>query len=193
MRHGDEMIPESGRSSGVDLLLRQLEHNGFSGWLAYSFAVSRRVDRDGTSYAPPQDRRHELNAVASWRSRHYRLGARFSLASGTPYTLVTGQYTRDRYDPARNEWGPEADDRGSQYLVGPRAQARFPMSHRLDLSLTREDASGTARTFPYLSIANVYGAFNPMLYVFKYDVSSPERLGTSNFRFLPTFGIRHVF
>lgn len=188
---GDELARESGRSSGVELLLRQAEHNGFSGWLSYSFAISRRTGADGVSYAPAQDRRHELNAVASWRTRRYLLGARFGLASGTPYTIVRGEYDRQRYDPVRDEWGEELPDHSGGLLFGARNGARFPVAHRLDLGLTRMGPNGTARTMPYLSIANVYGAFNPAVYVF--DFGRGERIGAANFRFLPTFGIRHVF
>jgi hypothetical protein len=46
---------------------------------------------------------------------------------------------------------------------------------------------------PYLSIANVYGAMNPAIYRYDYTGRPPERVGASNFRFLPTFGIRYVF
>ena len=190
---GDELTRAHGRSSGVDLLLRQAEHHGFSGWLSYSFALSTRTDANGSTYAPSQDRRHELNAVGSWHAGSYLLGARLGAASGTPYTAVIGRYDRLRYDPADDSFRGDVDRPTTQYILGPRNGERYPFSHRLDLSLTRIGRGGAARTTPYLSIANVYGAFNPVLYV--YDLSSPPgvRYATSNFRFLPTFGVRHAF
>jgi hypothetical protein len=193
LRAGDEFSIERGRSSGAEVLLRQTEHNGFAGWLSYSFSVSRRTDASGFSYAPAQDRRHELNLVGSWRTSGYLFGARFGMATGTPYTLVEGEYERQRYDALADSWSRDELGAPRQYLVGPRNAERFPLAHRLDLSLTRIGRDGSARTTPYLSIANVYGALNPALYVFDYDGRPRERVGASNFRFLPTFGIRHVF
>jgi hypothetical protein len=121
------------------------------------------------------------------------LGARFGLSTGTPYTKVEGVYQRERYDPLVDDW--KYDDHGGprQYLLGPRNGERYPLAHRLDLSLTRIGRDGSARLTPYLSIANVYGAMNPAVYYFDYVGTPRERVGASNFRFLPTFGIRYVF
>jgi hypothetical protein len=190
---GESVGIEHGRSSGAEILLRQAEHNGFSGWLAYSFSLSRRTDANGFSYAPAQDRRHELNLVGSWRTTRYLFGARFGLSTGTPYTNIEGIYQRERYDPVGDEWSYDNHGAPRQYLIGPRNAERYPLAHRLDLSLTRIGRDGAARLTPYLSIANVYGAFNPAIYTFDYAGSPRERVGASNFRFLPTFGIRYVF
>jgi hypothetical protein len=190
---GDELTRAHGRSSGVDILLRQAERDGFSGWLSYSFALSARTDASGVAYVPAQDRRHELNAVGSWHAGSYLLGARFGLASGTPYTPVIARYNRLRYDPVNDVFGVYDGRPTTQYILGERNGERFPFSHRLDLSLTRIGRDGAARTTPYLSIANVYGAFNPVLYVYSLSSSPGIRYATSGFRFLPTFGVRHVF
>jgi hypothetical protein len=190
---GDELTRARGRSSGVDVLLRQAERNGFSGWLSYSFALSRRTDANGVSYAPSQDRRHDLNVVGSWHAGSYLLGARFGIATGTPYTAVIGRYDRLRYDPANDAFHVEAERPVKQWVLGPRNAERYPLAHRLDLSVTRTGRHGAARTTPYLSIANVYGAFNPVLYVYNFNGSPAFRYETSSFRFLPTFGVRHVF
>jgi hypothetical protein len=190
---GEAISIEHGRSSGAEILLRQAEHNGFSGWLAYSFSLSRRTDARGFSYAPAQDRRHELNLVGSWRTTKYLFGARFGLSTGTPFTKVEGTYQRERYDPLFDDWRWDAYGGPRQYLLGPRNGERYPLAHRLDLSLTRIGRDGSARLTPYLSVANVYGALNPAVYFFDYAGTPPERVGVSNFRFLPTFGIRYVF
>jgi hypothetical protein len=102
-------------------------------------------------------------------------------------------YERQRYNPQFDDWSLDDSGVSRQYLLGPRNGERYPLAHRLDLSLTRIGRDGSARLTPYLSIANVYGAFNPALYTFDYTGSPHERIGTSNFRFLPTFGIRYVF
>ncbi len=168
LRTGEAIGVERGRSSGADVLLRQAEHNGFAGWLSYSFSLSRRTDASGFSYAPAQDRRHELNLVGSWHTNGYLFGARFGLSTGTPYTDVEGVFERQRYDPLLDSWSPDENGAPRQYLLAPRNAERYPLAHRLDLSVTRIGRDGSARTTPYLSIANVYGAMNPALYVFNY-------------------------
>jgi hypothetical protein len=54
-----------GRSYGFDVYLRQLERNGFSGWIAYTYGVTTR-ERNGLSYWPAHDRRHNANIVAGY-------------------------------------------------------------------------------------------------------------------------------
>src|SRR6201999_3575697 len=71
----DEFVPETGTSYGADVLLRQLDGGRFSGWLAYTYAVSTRVGDDGVRFFPTQDRRHNLNLVGSWHLGAYSLGA----------------------------------------------------------------------------------------------------------------------
>lgn len=101
---GDEFRAVTGHSYGLDLLLRQVETGPLSGWVAYSFAVSRRT-KGGADYAPAQDRRHNLNIVATYRSaRRYVFGARFGLGTGTPYTPILSQLVRRTYDPLGNDW-----------------------------------------------------------------------------------------
>ena len=56
-----------GRSYGVDFYLRQLEHNGFSGWVAYSYGVTTRERNDisvlaGTRPASQRERRRDVRA-----------------------------------------------------------------------------------------------------------------------------------
>jgi hypothetical protein len=188
---GDEFTRIGGTSSGVDLLLRHRAAgaNGIEGWIAYTFSSSVRVDQNGTRFMPAHDRRHELNAVASKPAGAWSLSGRFNLASGSPYTFVEGVFYRRLYDPLTGRWS----NGSQQYLANARNSARYTFAHRLDLSITRTGRNGDARTTPYLSIANIYGAQNPWMYYFDYSDVSPQRIGLSNFRFLPTIGVRHAF
>src|SRR5205823_4221614 len=99
---GDEFLELHGTSYGADLMLRQFESARFSGWLAYSFARSTRIDANGERFSPGQDRRHELNLVGNWTRERYLFSARFNLATGTPYSYVTGDFPRRDYDPQRH-------------------------------------------------------------------------------------------
>src|SRR5215218_9239803 len=69
-RRGDEFLSATGLSYGVELLARWRSERGTSGWITYSYGVSRR-ERDGLTWAPGSDRRHDLNVVATRRFAKY--------------------------------------------------------------------------------------------------------------------------
>jgi hypothetical protein len=178
--------PVSGRSYGADVMLRQVDTGPFGGWISYSYAVSERTTAAGVTFNPGQDRRHELNAVGNWKRGRYRIAARLSLATGTPYTPVLGEFTRERYDPLGNGFAPDVGGGDVQYISGAPNSARMPFEHRLDVSITRVGAGRRVQVSPYLSIANVYAADNPAVYA--YDYGESRKLVFGNFRFLPSIG-----
>jgi hypothetical protein len=190
----DQFMSVAGTSYGADVLVRQLDTGRFSGWISYSYAVSDRVTAAGAQFNPGQDRRHQLNAVGSWRLDRYRVSIRFGLATGTPYTPILGEFTRERYDPAGNGYAPDFGDGDTQYLPGATNSARYPINQRLDVNVTRI-ASGTGRVqvSPFLSIANVYGAPNPAMYIYNYGGSPPTRYSFPNLPFLPTVGVHIAY
>jgi len=163
----------------------------FGGWISYSYAVSERTTPAGVTFNPGQDRRHELNVVGSWKLGRYRAGARLSMATGTPYTPITGEFTRERYDPLGNGYAPDVGGGDIQYLPGTTNSARLPFEHRLDVSITRVSTAKGVQVSPYLSIANVYAANNPAVYLYDYADSRKQVFG--NFRFLPTIGARIAY
>ena len=179
-----------GRSYGVDVYLRQLERNGVGGWVAYSYGVTSR-ERDGLSYWPAHDRRHNANVITTYapsRSR-WALGSHLGIASGTPYTGWAGLMNRYRYDPIRNIWaGPSSD--GTEDVRGPRNGERFRFYWRLDLSAERRFAIGGASVKPYLNIVNVFNRKNAFLYTIDTSTDPPLIKGASQLPFLPSFGLR---
>ena len=186
---GDEFIVTTGRSFGLDVLLRQLESERLSGWLAYSFGVSRRTGPDG-DFAPVQDRRHNLNLVASFRpGGKWNYGARLGFGTGTPFTDIVGQIVRRRYDPLGNTFESGSLDQQLEPIGGIRNGARFPVFQRLDLSVTRE-GTGRLHWSPYLSLINAYNANNVFTYAFDYAKNPPTRTTLSQFPFLPTAGVK---
>jgi len=179
-----------GRSYGADFYLRQLDHNGFSGWIAYSFGVTTRA-RDGVSYWPAHDRRHNANVVATYAPPQSRwaLGSHLGLASGTPYTGWAGLMNRYRYDPVRNVWGPPGSD-GEEDVRGPRNGERFPFYWRLDLSAERRFEMGAMTVKPYLNLVNVFNRKNVFLYTVDTNTDPPQVKGASQLPFLPSIGLR---
>jgi hypothetical protein len=190
--HGDEFVPAEGESYGLDLMARWQPRTAVGGWIAYSYGVSMRSS-EGRSWWPGHDRRHDIDIVATWRPSKYRLGARFGLASGTPYTPIVGQLARRVYDPSRDRWGTGDPRILTESLGGARNGERFPPNHRLDLDASREFRRGDATIAPYVSVANAYNAQNVFVYLYNYSTSSPTRRAISQFPVLPSVGVRVAF
>jgi hypothetical protein len=184
----DEFVPESGTSYGADVLLRQLDGGRFSGWLAYTYAVSTRVTAEGVRSFPTQDRRHNLNLVGSWRAGAYSLGARVHVASGAPYTPIIGGFGRVLYDPTTGRWIRDFAEPDAQSIRGDYNSARVPVYDRVDLSVRRNGRIRGASFAPYLSIVNLLNAKTPAGYLYDYD-GRPERMSFPNLPFAPTFGV----
>lgn len=191
-RRGDEFMEARGLSYGVDMLARWQPRSGASGWIAYTYGLSTRT-REGVRWAPGGDRRHDLNAVATWPVGRYRLGAHFGFASGTPFTPITGQIVRRVYDPSLDHWGTGDPRLLLEPLGGARNSARFPATHRLDLDVSRVMRYRGATVAPYLSIVNVYYARNVFVYLYDYSTDRPTRRAISQFPVLPSAGVRIGF
>lgn len=191
-RRGDEFFLATGRSYGADLFARWQPATGVSGWLTYSYGVSSRT-RDGITWAPGHDRRHDVDAFATWRMAKYRLGAHFGFATGTPYTPSVGQIVRRVYDPARDSWGTGDPRLLLEQLGAAHNSARFPPTHRLDLEVSREMLYRGATLTPYLSVVNAYNAPNVFVYRYDYSTDRPTRRAISQFPILPSAGVRIAF
>ena len=191
-RRGDEFLSATGLAYGVDLLARWQPQRGPSGWVAYSYGVASH-ERDGARWAPGNDRRHDLNVVATWRLARYRLGARFGYATGTPYTPIIGEITRRAYDPANDTWGTGNPPLYLEPLGGVKNSARFPATQRLDLDVSREMSYRGATIAPYVSVVNAYNARNVFVYLYDYSTDHPTRRGYTQFPILPSAGVRIAF
>jgi hypothetical protein len=179
-----------GRSYGLDVYLRQLERNGFGGWIAYSYGVTTR-ERDGLTYWPAHDRRHNANIVLAYapERKRWSLGSHLGIATGTPYTGWDGAMNRYRYDPIRNVWaGPGSG--GSEDVRGQRNTERYPFYWRLDLSAQRRYQLGSTTIEPYLNIINVFNRKNVFIYTMDSATDPPTIKGASQFPLLPSFGVR---
>jgi hypothetical protein len=185
-RAGDSFRSTNGVSYGVDVLLRQLEGGSFSGWISYAYALSARTERSGFRYAPPQDRRHNVNVVGGWRLDRYTLGLHVSYGSGLPTTPVVGAYSRSRYDAATRRWVSDASS--AQLIRGVLGSDRLPAYRRIDLSATRNGWLFGRPFNTYVSVLNVLNADNPAGYLYSFD-SRSTRIGFPNLPFVPTVGV----
>ncbi len=189
---GDEWLESTGTSYGLDFVLRQLEIGTFGGWLSYTYGVSKR-SRDDMSYWPGHDRRHNVNAVGTWKpGGNYVFSARFGLATGTPYTNIVGQVVRRVYD-VRTHTFQKVSTLEREPLGGAHNSSRLPLFQRLDLGVSRTGQWHGLTLTPYVSVVNAYNAKNVFLYSFDYTTNPPTREAQSQFPFLPSLGLTVTF
>ena len=186
-----------GTSRGVDVLARRLPAAGarLSGWVSYSLTRSRR-EFGAEEYYPAHDRRHDLNAVGSYRlSARYTFGARLGVAGGTPYTGFGGTYARWAYDPVTRRWRlpGAASTARNEPVRAPRNGERYPAYKRLDLSAHRAFRLGGAEGDAFVNVVNALNGRNVLLYAFDTGESPPRVRGLSQLPFLPTLGARVAF
>lgn len=88
----------TGRSYGLELLLRRESQTGVSGWIAYTLSRSERL-RDDLWVGFDFDRTHILNVVLSVPlPRRWQIGVRAQVQSGRPVTTTSG-LSSARTDP----------------------------------------------------------------------------------------------
>lgn len=182
-----------GWSAGSDLLLRWEggqagKWRGWSGWASWGLAWSVR-ETGGLRYAPPQDRRHVVNALVRQEVGRLQWSARWSLATGAPYTPVSAQYARRAYDPGRGTLVYDVGRFEYQAVAGVRGSARFPVYHRLDLSAQLRFSAGRVNYLPTLSIINAYARRNVLGYSWDYTTLPATRTALSQLPFVPSVGL----
>ncbi|MHB8417457.1 MAG: TonB family protein [Myxococcales bacterium] len=173
------------RAFGVEVLLRHELSRHFYGWLAYTFSYSLLHDPElgganAAGFHPsPFDERHVLTLVAQYRfGRGWQLGARFQLASGLPYTPVTGATF-------------DADSQSYLPISGPFDGANLPLFQQLDLRLDKEWLFSRWSLGVYADVMNVYNAQNVEFETYNYNYTQTETI--SGLPFLPTVGIQGRF
>ncbi|MGZ3459960.1 MAG: TonB-dependent receptor domain-containing protein, partial [Archangium sp.] len=139
----------TGRSYGVQFLLRQELWENFFGWVTYS--VSRSERQDGP-HQPVRlfdyDQTHVLGVVGSYQLGPWTFGARFRYATGAPRTPVTGAF----YDARDDVYQP---------LFGAQNTLRIPDFYQVDLRVERDFQLGGGTLNVYMDAQNVTNRQNP--------------------------------
>lgn len=166
----------SGDSRGIELLLKFRTDELF-GWLAYTGARATRRDAEGMAARRfDYDQAHNVIAVASWQvSPRWRVGGRFQLTTGKPYTPVTGalyQADVDLYLPS----------------YGVANSQRVDVQHQLDLRVDRTWSFAKWKLAAYLDISNVY--LNAAAIEYQYNFDYTRRTAITTLPIIPSFGLR---
>ncbi|HVI04162.1 MAG TPA: energy transducer TonB [Enhygromyxa sp.] len=161
---GEDPVPENfasvgtGHVYGGELLLKKNLSDRFYGWLSYTLMRSVRTPAPGE----PQrlfdfDQTHILTLIASYDFKYnWRIGARFRVVSGNPYTPITASV-------------PDVSNNIHIPIEGPPNSARLPTFHQLDLRVDKTWVYRRIRVTSYLDIQNVYNAQNYEFLNYSYD------------------------
>ncbi len=164
---------------GAEFLVRQRIGNRLYAWAAYTLMRSQARTPE-TPVTPGGvtpgsfDQRHNLVLVASYAlPRNFRIGGRFRLVSGAPFTPIVGSVSVDM---------------GVEPLLGGTNSARFPVFHQLDLRLDKSWVLRRSVVLAYVDVQNVYNHENVEAYVYSFDYR--ERVNQVGLPIFPTIGLR---
>lgn len=177
---GSNQFESISRSVGLEALVRRRVTQKLYGWVGYTlnFAnlilTQRPVGFPYSRRPSDFDQRHNFVALASYAlPKHWRIGGRFRLVSGLPYTPVIGSV---------------AIPGGHQPILGGRNTARLPLSHQLDLRVDKQWFRDRATVSTYIDIQNVYNRVNPELVLYAADLRSEA--GFVGLPIFPSLGVR---
>ncbi len=128
-----------GYTRGFEIFFQRRSANRLSGWVSYTYAVSRRRDLvTGENYDGDFDQRHTVNIYGSRRlSEHWNVSLKARLGSGFPYP---GYFEK----------------RGEEfYLSSERNRERLPFYGRIDLRLNRAFYFTRSKLSLYIEVLNV--------------------------------------
>jgi len=168
------------RSYGAEFYIRKAKGQ-WTGWISYTFSRAFRTIAgisNGNEYRANYDRPHNLAIVSNYElNKQINFGASWVLITGQPITIPTGKFTyQGAFAPVYTE----------------RNEARMPMTHRLDLSMTidvkkKKEDQRWENSWSF-SVYNVYWRKNPFAinFVYNEDIGQFEAQRTYLFGTIPS-------
>jgi hypothetical protein len=177
-----------GWARGLELLWRR-DLGPVTGWLGYTLGWTRRRFDElngGAEFPPKNDRRHDLDAVTTWRTGAWTLGARFRYGTGQAFTPASARYLLR--DP-----GSGSPDAIGQLLPAARNSARLQPYHRLDLSARRPISLLGRPAELVLEVFNVYSRRNEWFVQYEADGPVTEATVVRMLPIIPSVGVTLEF
>ena len=168
------------RALGLEASVRKRMTDKLYGWVAYTLMHAQvRSLLDADRIAPSRwysdfDQRHNLVMVLSYMlPKNWRVGARFRVTSGYPFTPVIGTIRHNV---------------GTAPVYGHLNSDRLPVFHQLDLRVDKQWTLKRVMITGYVDVQNVYNRQNPEAAVYSLDYR--EQLGFVGIPIFPSFGLR---
>ncbi len=201
----DDLVAGAGTAYGADLLVKRTA-GAWTGWMSASFLRAERTfpdtrvvagaqPRPDFTYAPAFDRRLDVDLVLRREFRGgLEMGLRANFGTGLPFRPPLGDFYYHRLQVVDGLLGAGFGNVPTQGSIqGFGEQERYPVRHRVDVSLRKEVRKDWGTVTPYLSILNVYNHNNVLFYTYDYGAATPHRTGYSMLPVLPTFGVEVSF
>lgn len=135
-----------------------------------------------TTFSPPHDRRHQINAILAARAFGIDVSVRWQLSSGVPFNESLGFDRFILMDTLVNVLQEPGDER---VLYGSPYGGRLPFYHRLDLSVDREfELRGRTVLTLQAGVINAYDRRN----LFYLDLFTLRRI--DQLPVIPTVGLK---
>ncbi len=165
---------------GVQAMLRKHLGGKLYGWVTYTLMWSqiRFVEQlpgiDLEDRPTDFDQRHNFGLVASYMlPKRWRLGGRFRVSSGYPYTPALGSVNMGDFRFP---------------VLGDRNSARLGTFHQLDIRVDKRWILDRVVVTGYVDVQNVYNRANPDAIFYRYDYREP--VSQVGFPIFPAIGVR---
>ena len=152
----DIVTPSDGYAYGLELFAQKMSGR-LSGWLAYTFSVSRKSMNSifyekEEEYYNSWDRTHSFSALGNYIfNNKWDMNWKLSLQSGQAYTPIIGYY---------NQILPESPDEVYRTIPGTRNSARYSPYSRLDLGIVYHTKLFGSKMDIYVQVINVLNRKN---------------------------------
>ena len=152
----DIVTPSDGYAYGLELFAQKMSGR-LSGWLAYTFSVSRKsmnsiFYENEEEYYNSWDRTHSFSALGNYIfNNKWDMNWKLSLQSGQAYTPIIGYY---------NQILPEGPDEVYRTIPGTRNSARYSPYSRLDLGIVYHTKLFGSKMDIYVQVINILNRKN---------------------------------
>jgi len=127
----DIVTPADGYAYGLEFFGQKMTGK-LSGWLAYTFSVSRKImnsiyNENEEEYYTNWDRTHAFSALGNYQfNKKWEINWRWALQSGQAYTPIIGYYIQKF---------PESPEEVFRTIPGARNSGRYEPYNRLDIGI----------------------------------------------------------
>ena len=152
----DIVTPADGYAYGVELFGQKMAGK-LSGWLAYTFSVSRKTmesiyNKYEKEYYTNWDRTHAFSALGNYQfNKKLEVNWRWTLQSGQAFTPILGYYIQKF---------PESPEEVFRTIPGSRNSSRYQPYNRLDLGAVYHAKIGKTNVDFFFQIINTFNRKN---------------------------------